>query len=196
MICPNCGKDVMDGKFCTNCGCAMPAPAPVAAPDPMPVVPPTPAPQPEPTPAPQYEPAQSFEQPTFDSAPNYNEGPSFDSAPNYNEGPSFDSATNYNEGPSYDSVPHYQDVPPYDFEPEEPKKADGMAIASLVLGILGFFLPILWIVCAILAIVFGKISLNKRPVGNGLAKAGMICGIIALILGILTSIACVACNLI
>lgn len=55
--------------------------------------------------------------------------------------------------------------------------SNGMATASLVLGILGFFLPIL----SILALIFGGIGISKANQGaggKGLAVAGLVLGIV------------------
>jgi hypothetical protein len=52
-----------------------------------------------------------------------------------------------------------------------------MATASLVLGILGIFLPLL----SILAVIFGAIGISKAnqgAAGKGLAVAGLVLGII------------------
>ena len=54
-------------------------------------------------------------------------------------------------------------------------RGKGFAIASLVLGIASFFFS--GIICGILAIVFGCMAKKKGYVG-GMAKAGIICGII------------------
>jgi hypothetical protein len=59
------------------------------------------------------------------------------------------------------------------------RKTSGMAVAALVLGIIGFFAGF----PAILAIIFGGIALNqtgKDPTlgGHGLAIAGLVLGII------------------
>lgn len=57
-----------------------------------------------------------------------------------------------------------------------------MAVASLVLGIVGIILCFLWIPW-ILAIIFGVIGIrqcNEDPsyTGRGLAVAGLVCGIV------------------
>ena len=57
---------------------------------------------------------------------------------------------------------------------ENQKNNNGFAIASLVLGIIGFF--IFGFILGGLAIIFGAISWNK-----GLGKAGVILGIIDII---------------
>ena len=67
---------------------------------------------------------------------------------------------------------------------QEPKNS-GLAIASMVCGIVSFFL--FGIVLGVLAIIFGAIAINRineRPhelKGLCQAKAGMICGIIAVV---------------
>ena len=67
------------------------------------------------------------------------------------------------------------------------KGKNGMAIASMVLGIVGTVLifrkGILALVCGILAIVFAVIS-KKKNGKNGMATAGLILGIIDLSLSV------------
>ncbi|MCB0918045.1 MAG: DUF4190 domain-containing protein [Actinobacteria bacterium] len=64
---------------------------------------------------------------------------------------------------------------------------NGMGTAALVFGILQFFC--LGIIGAILALIFGKIGMNKAEQGlatnGGVAKAGFILGIIGVILSII-----------
>lgn len=63
---------------------------------------------------------------------------------------------------------------------------DGMAVASLVLGIIGLVCFLAWpisIVLGILAITFGVISHKKRK--SGMALAGSICGGIAIVAALL-----------
>jgi hypothetical protein len=57
------------------------------------------------------------------------------------------------------------------------RPTNGMANASLVLGILGMFLPIL----SILALIFGGIGISKAnqgASGKGMAVAGLVLGIL------------------
>ena len=67
---------------------------------------------------------------------------------------------------------------------------NGMGTAALVMGILQFFC--LGIIGTILAIVFGKIGMNKAAAGlatnGGAAKAGWILGWIGLALNVLALI--------
>lgn len=69
--------------------------------------------------------------------------------------------------------------------PQEPKKSVGLAVASMVLGILALVLsccvPYLPILLALLAVVLGGVSLAKKMGGKGMAIAGLVCGIIGLI---------------
>lgn len=72
------------------------------------------------------------------------------------------------------------------YQPAPAAKPAGMAIASLVLGIISLFFCIWYIAipCGILAIIFGVIAGNKVKQGigggEGMAKAGLIMGCIGL----------------
>lgn len=69
--------------------------------------------------------------------------------------------------------------------PQEGPK--GLAIASMVLGILGvvfFCVPILNLILGLLALILGGVSLVKKAAGKGMAIAGLVCGILATIWGI------------
>ena len=64
----------------------------------------------------------------------------------------------------------------------ENQQTNGMAVSSLVLGILGVVLnliPLLPYLLGILAIVFGMMG-NKKEIGKGMAVAGLILGVITL----------------
>ncbi len=73
------------------------------------------------------------------------------------------------------------------------KRSTGLAVASLVLGILGLLAspwPIgsyLAVLLALLAVIFGIIAV-RRPVGKGMAIAGLILGGIALVVSIIASV--------
>lgn len=56
---------------------------------------------------------------------------------------------------------------------------DGMCVASLVLGIVGFFINPIYVV-SILAIIFGAIGLNSTGPNSGKAQTGIILGVIAI----------------
>ena len=65
------------------------------------------------------------------------------------------------------------------------KKESGIATASMVLGILSFFIPGM---ANLLAIIFGGVGLKKTEKGTkdrGEAKAGLACGIIVTIIWII-----------
>lgn len=66
-----------------------------------------------------------------------------------------------------------------------PKKSAGLAIASMVLGIVALVLsccvPYLPIVLALLAVILGGVSLANKMGGKGMAIAGLVCGIIGLV---------------
>lgn len=73
------------------------------------------------------------------------------------------------------------------------KRSTGLAVASLVLGILGL-LASPWplasyvaVLLSLLAVIFGIIAV-RRPVGKGMAVAGLILGGIALVVSIVASI--------
>jgi len=71
---------------------------------------------------------------------------------------------------------------------------NGMGTAALVMGIVQFFC--LGTIGSILAVVFGKIGMNKADQGlatnRGSAKAGFILGIIGLVLSALVLIGSIA----
>lgn len=83
--------------------------------------------------------------------------------------------------------PQYQPQPggymPPQAPAEEPGK--GMAIASLVLGILSFFC--FAYISGVLAIIFGCVAKNKGYTGK-MATAGIICGAIGIVLMIVFQI--------
>lgn len=71
-----------------------------------------------------------------------------------------------------------------------------MAIASLVLGIISLVLSfcglgIVSVFTAIIGIVLGALG-RKDPEKKGMATAGLVCSIIALVLGIIMWVACAA----
>lgn len=84
--------------------------------------------------------------------------------------PPYASAPAVPQAPQLHSMVYPQQVPIQ-------RLTNGMATASLVLGILGFFLPIL----SILALIFGGIGISKAnqgASGKGLAVAGLVLGIL------------------
>ncbi len=89
----------------------------------------------------------------------------------------------YNQPPvsPYGSQP-YNTTPPTKNDP-----AKGLAIASMICGIVSFLC--FAIVCGTLGIVFGAIAKNKGS-KSGMATAGIVCGAIGLGLWLITLIAC------
>ncbi len=79
-----------------------------------------------------------------------------------------------------------------------PKQTNGLAVASLVLGILAlllFFTIWLPFILGVLAIVFGAVAISKakRGAGNkGIAIAGLVCGTIGIVAAILFIVLIVA----
>ena len=76
-------------------------------------------------------------------------------------------------------------LPPMPAAPA-PSRTNGLAVASLMLGILAvvlFFTVVFPIILGILAVIFGAIGWQKANQGaehKGLAIAGLICGILAI----------------
>ena len=85
--------------------------------------------------------------------------------------------------------------PPGGYGYRPPGGGGGMAIASLVLGILSLislffaFLPVGFLILSTLAIIFGAVSKKQGYLG-GMATAGIVMGVISLALGLLFWIAC------
>lgn len=119
----------------------------------------------------------NFQTPQY-GAPQYNAP-----QPNYQQ-PQYN-APEYNSVPQYGQPQYQQNMYAPMVEKDESK---GMAIASLVCGILsvtcccGGWLP------SILAIIFGIISKNRKKDNNGMALTGIILGAIGLVISIITAI--------
>ena len=94
-------------------------------------------------------------------------------------------------GNNYQDYTNVQYQAPYDYNSGRSDKANGMQIASLVLGILGipacccYGIPgvLFGIIGLILAIIGNQKSSNK-----GIGIAGLVCSIIAIIFGALASV--------
>ncbi|MBR0512244.1 MAG: DUF4190 domain-containing protein [Ruminococcus sp.] len=74
---------------------------------------------------------------------------------------------------------------PYSNSMDQTPKSNGMAIASLVLGIISIVICCTtWPggILGILSVIFGAVSIKKNG-KNGLAVAGLVCGIIGTLLG-------------
>ncbi len=73
-------------------------------------------------------------------------------------------------------------------EPQKNNGNNGMAIASMVVGIVAILAacwkPIIGLVAGIVAIVLGVMH-KKRNGKNGMATAGFVCGIVAVVLSVI-----------
>ncbi len=88
-------------------------------------------------------------------------------------------------------VPQDPGYVPYGVEPPQPQKlpGDSMAIASMVLGIVGVVCCTgIGFIAAIIGIVLGFVSRSKGTSKEGMALAGIILGFVAIFLGIIVSI--------
>ncbi len=161
MQCPNCGyTQRTPGRFCARCG--QPYPPPEAQPAPS-----TPSPlSPQswsapPSATPPHAPPPPYVPPP---PPDWNPTPNPYAPPPYP--PPYSAPTGYGYGYAGRST-------------------NGLAVASLVLGLLG------WLVCgvgSVVAIVLGVIARNQirssggRETGDGMALAGIILGCIGVVL--------------
>ena len=78
--------------------------------------------------------------------------------------------------------------------PYGPPPSSGMAIAAMILGIVGLVLPCvgLWMIspiCSILAVILGFMAKGKVQAGTGSGKgmaiAGIVCGFVGIAIGLL-----------
>ena len=98
----------------------------------------------------------------------------------YNQQPQQpDYAQQYNQQPQQYNEPYYNQQYPQYNEPLN-DNSRGFAIASLVLGIISFFCC--GSICSILGLIFGIISKKRKSENNGMATAGIVLSIIALVL--------------
>ena len=98
------------------------------------------------------------------------------------------------EQPQFDQ-PVYEQPQTY-YEPEQPQGGKGMAIASMVLGIVSIVVSCCYVYAAfvtgIIGLVLGIIALRKQAPGRGMAIAGIVTSIISLVLAIVLLIVGVA----
>lgn len=76
-------------------------------------------------------------------------------------------------------------------DPQQQQQGNGMAVAGLVLGIIGLVLcwiPFLGWILALLGVIFGALGMSKAKKiggrGNGMAIAGLVTGALGLLVGI------------
>ena len=70
---------------------------------------------------------------------------------------------------------------------QQAPRTSGLAITSMICGILGLIIPYLGFILAIIAIVFGSIAIHQTGSqpnlgGRGMAIAGLVLGILAIAL--------------
>lgn len=88
----------------------------------------------------------------------------------------------------YDVTENNQQSPQYFGEESKPTGSQGMAIASMVCGILSILLCCWWIgsvILSIVAVTLGIIAIVKAMPGKGMAIAGIITGAVGVLLTIL-----------
>jgi hypothetical protein len=83
-------------------------------------------------------------------------------------------------------------VAPHAAPPYQPQPGNGLAVAGMVLGIIGLVLcwiPIAGAVCALVGVILGALGMSKAKKiggrGKGMAIAGLVCGIVGMAIGIL-----------
>ena len=85
-------------------------------------------------------------------------------------------------------------APQQPFNPQTPPPASkGMAIASMVLGIVSLVIPFFGTVTAIVGLILGALSMKKLKesgASTGMAVAGIVCSIIALAISVICIFAC------
>jgi hypothetical protein len=88
--------------------------------------------------------------------------------------------------PNPPSDPPASTPPPMPTVPPQAPRTNGIAVASLVCGILAvllFFTVVFPIILGILALIFGAVGIgnaNKGAGGKGMAIAGLICGAVGI----------------
>lgn len=91
-----------------------------------------------------------------------------------------------------------------DFDPQHvrrPGTPSGLAVASLVLGVISLVLACVWylsIPCALLAVILGSAGRSAARLGaggGGMATAGIVCGSIALTLYALLLLMMLTCGI-
>ncbi len=80
--------------------------------------------------------------------------------------------------------------PPQPAVPAGPRKTSGLAVASLILGIVSLMGAAVLIVPTILAVIFGHVSLarirrDRNVGGSGLAITGLVLGYVSIMVGVL-----------
>ncbi len=127
----------------------------------------------------------------------YNQQPQQPVSPYQQPNQGYDNQQQYYQQPNQQPYQQYQDpsqqnyyqqpnpyTNPAEFvAQQEEKNAKNFAISSLVLSLVSFVVCF-GIVCSILGLVFGIKSKKLKPENNGMATAGIILSIIALVLSV------------
>ena len=135
---------------------------------------------------PQYQPPQY----SSDSQQNpYGANDPYASQTSYQSGQQgeYDSNSAY-QAPQYQSSPYQSSPYSYQAEPLQTQGGSGLAIGSMVCGILSIvFCCGSWIswILSVVAIVLGAVSISKGRRGKGMAMAGIITGAVGIVLSIL-----------
>ncbi|MGN1126348.1 MAG: DUF4190 domain-containing protein [Ruminococcus sp.] len=89
---------------------------------------------------------------------------------------------NNQNGYNYNPQPNYQNGynQPQQYYQDYNDDSKGLAVASLVLGIVSFFCC--GSICSIVGLILGIVARKKNSVNNGMATAGIVLSIIALVL--------------
>lgn len=94
-------------------------------------------------------------------------------------------------GSNYQDYTNVQYQAPYDYNSGRSDRANGMQIASLVLGIFGIVTCCCWglpgIVLGVIGLILAIVG-NKKSNSKGIGIAGLVCSIIAIVFGTLALI--------
>lgn len=132
------------------------------------------------------QPQQTYEQPVQPqqnySQPQYQQPQQNPNQSQYQQSQYQQPQQNYNQ-PQYQQPQQNYSQPQYQ-QPQQPQQGKGMAIASMVLGIVALVIFCIWYIsvpCAIVGLVLGILHNNKGQ-KSGMATAGIACSIISLAL--------------
>ncbi len=112
---------------------------------------------------------------------------------NFNQNNQYNQPYQYQQGGQYNPNQQFNQAYQYPQYQETPEPGKNFAIASLVLRIASFLCC--GTICTIIGIIFGIMSKSRQKENNGMATAGIVLSIIALVLGIVFSIIAFATGL-
>lgn len=100
--------------------------------------------------------------------------------------------------PQYQQAQYQQVDYQYQNQPEEPKKSIGLAVTSMVLGIVGlvfFCVPYLALPASIVGLILGIISIKGHKGGKGMAIAGIVMSGVGILIAVIVLIySCLVVN--